>query len=313
LVGPLLAAGPSWVAATQNPPARVIVAETLRGARGLLGQLFWTTPLRGGPGPGLGSLLAGVLAGAGLGLPVGDIGTSFAGAYLLGWSGAALPGVSPALWCAGLLGAAAGLICLLRREWTVLLRRRTRSESPTLAPILAAAVPAFLLRLVLGGLTARLDAAATVGIALVATAALVTAAAAAADGLRDGGEHVAPWLAGALGIVAAASALPGVSMVALLLLGALYARVRPEAAGRFALLCATVVCALLGVAALPAAIGDLTAGMPFVLVGAALGSAAGGWLLLRWLAQPASRALPILASTCAAVGGLLLLLGAFGA
>jgi len=308
-------AAPAWVAATNNPPAKVIVKEATRAARGLLAQVFWHNPFSSGLSgahASLHALVAGALAGLGQGLPASELGQAFAWPFLLGWPGAALPDSAPALWCAMLLGAAAGLGWLRRADWVARLRR-TGGDGPSLAAVLAAAVPAFVLRWLLRRFTIQLEAAATVGLCLALTGELILLLQRWADRQEDGGGNVSPWLAALVGLAAGASALPGLSMLAVLLAGALLARVRPAAAGRFALMVAAVVALLLGLAALRPALGQLSLGVPFALLGAAAGSWAGGWLLLRWLGPARRRVLPVLASYCAAVGGLLILLGVFSA
>lgn len=314
--------GAAWLAAVQNPPAHVILAEVGRGVRGLLSTLFWRSPWSGplqGGEPGR-AALAGAIAGLARGLPASGLGQGFAWPYLLGWPGAALPGVTPALWAASLLGAAAGLGLLLRPQWRAAVAaaagRRGAAPAPELLSVAAAAVPAFLLAWLLRHLTVHLQAAASVGVFLAVTGDLILLGAGWARRDTQVGEAVPPWAAAATGIVAGAAALPGISRLAILLLGGLGARARPQAAGSFALMAAAGTAALLGLAALPGALmgpAGALALFPVAGLAAAGGAYAGGLLLLRFLGAAGRAPLPAVASTVAAVAGLLLLLGVFGA
>ncbi len=311
--GVFASASPAWLAATNNPSAHAILKEATRAARGLLAQIFWTNPFSGGAFGShdtLRGLLAGAVSGLAQGLPAGDAAQSFAWPYLLHWPAAALPGVAPALWCACLLGAALGLGLLLRGDWRQVLDG-PRGGADRLA-LFCAALPAFLLRWLLRDFTMQMTSAATIGACLALTAELIMLAGRWADTDKVQGQHVPPWLAAAAGVCAGLAALPGISLLAVLLLGALYGRTSAEAAGRFALMAATIVAALSGLVALPSALPafDLTA--VSALIGAAAGGFAGGWMLLRLVLRWRARAVPVLASYCAAVGGLLLLFGVFG-
>lgn len=311
----LAAASPMWLAATNNPPAKVVITEASHAARGFLSHIFWIDPFSAG-GFGahdtLRALFAGAVAGLGQGLPASDLGQAFAWPYLLKWPAAALPDIAPALWCACILGAALGLALLLRADWAAVLRGGT--DGPDTTALICAAVPAFLLRWLLRHLTFQLESAATIGVCLAVTGELVLLANRLADREEGRGTAIPPWLAALAGIAAGlVAALPGVSMLAVLLLGALYGRTSAEAAGRFAIMAATIVAALLGLFALPSAVHALDPSAAFAFIGAALGGFAGGWALLRWILPARARALPVLASYCAAVGGLLLLFGVFAA
>lgn len=324
------ALGSAWLGAVQNPSPRVVLAEVGRGVRGLLGSLFWhngfTAALAAGDAGR--AVAAGAIAGLAQGLPASLLGQSFVWPYLLGWPSAALPGVTPVLWCAGLLGAAAGLAFLLRREWRAAFAAvrppvgagsGSRPAAPcgaSLAAVGAAAVPAFLLRWLLRDLTVQLDAAATVGLCLAATGELLATAGRWARRADQVGAAMPPWLAACGGLAAGASALPGLSLPALLLLAGLAGRVSPEAAGRFALMATAAATALLGLASLPGAVsgaGAVAALAPLTAGAAAVGSFAGGSLLLGWLRRPGSDMFGALGSAVAALGGLAILLGVFGA
>lgn len=322
MTGPLLS-GPGWLAAVANPSPTVVIREVSSAVRGLLRTIFWTNSFSGatpGSAHGLAAVAAAVVGGLAQGLPLAGLGQSFAWPYLLHWATAPLPVVAPAQRCAVLLGSAAGLAVLLRAEWRALWAGGTSPGAgarPTGAPgvgtLLAAVVPAFALRWLLRGLSGQLLAAATVGGLLLCTAGVLRLAQGWDDEGHAGHTAVPPWLAGISGCAAGLAAFPGVSGLAMLLAGLLYGRVGAAAASRFALMATTGVTALLGLAALPAAVAGM--GLPEVtaLLGAALGAAAGGHLLLRWSSLDRHRLWPVLAGYCAAVGGLLLLFGVFAA
>ncbi|HVB09385.1 MAG TPA: undecaprenyl-diphosphate phosphatase [Bacillota bacterium] len=317
----LVGAGGTWLAAVHNPSAHTVVSEAMRASRGLLRVVFWKNPFSTGPVDALHALIAGCIAGLSQGLPIGDLGQSFAWPYLLQWPGAALPGTAPALRTACLLGAACGLGVALRTEWAALWARARAGTPPgdpggappppDLGVLLLAAVPSFLLCWLLRHLTTQLLAAATVGVCLLITAQTLGLAQRWAR--QDTGPHTAvpPWLAAVAGVTAGLAALPGVSGLAVILAVLLYGRILPEASGTFALMAATIVAALLGVVSLPTAAAAASAALLPALVGAAAGAYAGGRLLRRWLGPARARVWPILAGYCAAVGGLMLLFGVF--
>lgn len=325
----VLAAGGGWVAAVNNPPPRAVVREVLHAVHGLFAGLFWTNPLPSGAVNPVHALIAGCIAGLGQGLPIGTLGQSFAWAYLLRWSGAPLSDQAAALRCACLLGAALGLGALLRAEWSAVWstlhgrgaapdRGNATSASaagPLPAPeadvVLLAAVPAFILRWLLRHLTGQLEAAATVGIFLLLSAQVLRRAQGWVRGATETSAAVPPWIAVLAGVGGGLGALPGVSGLAVFLAIALYGRTAPQAAVRFALMVATVVSALLGLAAIPGAVAALIPGIVPAAAGAAAGAYAGGLLLRRWLGRTEDRAMPALASYCEAVGGLMLLFGVF--
>jgi undecaprenyl pyrophosphate phosphatase UppP len=332
LLGALLAGASAWLAVTNNPPARVVVREAWRAARGLLVAVFQGNPFaaQAGQAPDAAhAALAGVVAGLGQGLGIGGAGQSLAWPYLLqppGWP-PVLPDVQPALWCASLWGTALGLGALFAREWSVLcgpalrwLRGRGRAGDPggvQSVPgwpgLLAAAIPCLLLQWRLQGWATRWQAPATVGLLLVLSGQILVRSGRWAEAAPPGAsEDVPPWLALPVGAAAGAGVLPGLSATALLLAGALYARVPAPAAARFALMSWTLAAAGLGVLLLPSALGTWSAGALAALVGAAAGAGVGGWTLLRCLGALRPRALPVLASYCSGLGALLVLLGVLG-
>ncbi len=247
-------------------------------------------------------LLDGLAFGGGQGLGVSGSGQLFVLGYLARWNPAwigVLPSARPALD----LGAAIGLLLLLLRSWQTLVRHlRTERDWLDLAPVVAA-VPCLLFQHVFGVWAAGLLGAAGVGALLIATGRTHAYASRRSSNALV---FVAPLPALAAGLVASLGVFVGASTVALLLAAAVTARVEPAGAARFALMTATIVFGVQGlahVAAVPAA-------SP-LLVGAALGTAAGGWLLLAAMGRWRAWVWPWFSYYATAMGAMLLLLGVF--
>lgn len=273
---------------------------------GYLRTMFTTTPDAAAPLGLVRALAEGLVAGLAHGLALGAAAQSFAWPFLFGRA-AVLPGSAPGAWDAATLGAAAGLFWLLRADWAAAWGRRARA--PSLLALGAAAVPCALLELRLGGWGARLEAAAAVGLLLVVAGRALQLADRWSVDADGAGPGLPPWLALCGGLVAGLGALPGLSAVALLLLAGLYGRLSPGEAARFALMAATGVFALRGLAGVPALGTDLQVSYLALAAASAVGAAAGGALLLRLLRAGDRRALPLLSSYCTALGGLLLVFG----
>lgn len=342
-VSPLL--GGDWVAATHTS-LREIYRLGRPLTVHYLQQIFTNQTLHAQVGPQLTAVRAaveGLVFGLAQGLPASAVGQSFAWPYLLQRT-ALLPDAAPGAWAICLLAAAAALAVLLRASWVAVWRslptRRPEAAStpgsapdrrslPTRLPeavpapggvpdrraLLAAVLPCWLLQWRLGPWAFRFEVAAAVGLLLAVTGQSLYLSERWA---RAGDEHPAApgtpariplWLAFLGGLLAGFGALPGISAVAILLAAALYGGARAEGAGRFALMAVTGVLALQGLGGLGAAIAQFQPDFLLLAAGAALGAAAGGWLLLALLRASWRRALPVMASYCTALGGLLLMFG----
>ena len=309
--------GADWVAATHSSLG-VIYKLGLPMMMHYLRQMFTdaTPQLQSGqPLTAARAAVEGLVFGLGQGLPVSAGGQSFAWPYLLQRT-AILPGTDPGPWTVCLLAAAVGLAVVLRASWAGTWRslrtRRAQAGAPEGVTLLAAVVACWLIQLRLGPWSLRFEAAAAVGLLLALTGQALNLSdrwGRQRTPSRGGGDRIPLWLALIGGLLAGFAALPGLSALAILLAAGLYGRLSTEGAGRFALMTATGVLALQGLAGLPAAATQFHPAFLVLAAGAAVGAAAGGWLLLALLRAAAQRALPVMASYCTALGGLLRMFG----
>ena len=260
------------------------------------------------------ALRAGLIFGLGQGLALSAQGQSFLWPYLFG-SSPVMPGLDPAEWCLCLLGAAVGLAALMHREWAGVWRelrsRERRNDTTEWRALLLAAIPCLLLQWRLNAWGQHFQAAGAVAVFLLLTGGVLRLADRWGHNAVESSQHVPPWLALIGGVVAGFAVLPGISAVAILLAIGLYSRASGGGAGRFALMAITIVLAVEGLVRLPATLGNWPTEFLPLLVGAAVGAAAGAALLLWVLRSWRERALPVLISYCTATAGLLLFFGVF--
>lgn len=294
-----------WVGAVQSSLG-VILHSGWPRVIGYLRTMFTATPGAAAPLDVVRALAEGLVAGLAHGLALGAAAQSFAWPFLFGRA-AVLPGAAPGAWDAATLGAAAGLAWLLWDSWRAAWMRR--AGAPSVWTLGAAAIPCALLELRLGGWAERLEAGAAVGLLLVVTGRTLRLAERWSADPPSASAALPPWLALCGGLVAGLGALPGLSAVALLLVAGLYGRLSPGGAARFALMAATAVLAVRGLAGVPALVTPMQVSYVPLAIAAAVGAAAGGALLLRLLEAGEVRALPVLSSYCTALGGLLLVFG----
>lgn len=298
-------ASAEWLA-TIPSPLRTIVQQGKPLVRAFVESLLHGTPVTTGAGGALQRLLEGLLFGLGRGLAVSGSGQLFVAADILGWRsawGAVEAGGLPALW----LGSAIGLGILLRHHWVDLGRAlQTHRDWRSFLPLFAAA-PCLALQLSLHPTTDGLLGGVAVGTSLLLTGRAHRSFAPDQKTEPDG--TVVSWTTALVaGLLASLGAFIGLSTVSVLVAVAVSARVDPERAGRFALMTITPVALIEGIAGFGATV---SLGALPLAIGAALGAAAGGWLLLRVLLLRWRSMLPWLGSYVTALGAVLLLFGVF--
>ncbi len=300
-----LSTSAEWIG-TVPSPLRTIVQQGKPLVRSFVWSLLRGTPVVVGPGGVLPRLLEGLLFGVGRGLAVSGSGQLFVAADVLGWRaawGAVEVGGLPALW----LGSAIGLGVLLRQHWADLGRElQAHRDWRSLLPLVAA-LPCLVLQLGLHPTTDGLLGGVAVGTSLLLTGRAHRSF--APDQKTDqAGKTVSLTTALVAGLLASLGAFMGLSAVSVLIAVAVSARVDPERAGRFALMTITPVALIEGIAGWGA---TASLGAVPLIIGAALGAAAGGWLLLRVLLVRWRSMLPWLGSYVTALGAVLLLFGVF--
>lgn len=304
----------SWLAAAPSA-LHEIFAQGRPLMVGYLRQIFASpafTLATQQPGTAGQAARTGLEFGLGKGLALSASGQAFVWPYLLGGP-PLVSGTAPGVWVVCLFAAAVGLAVALRSEWAGLWSRgrgATQGAGQEWLPLLVAAVPCVLVQWRLGALATRYHTAASVGVFLLLSGAVLRLAEGWLRRNPPSAPSVPPWLALCAGALAGFGALPGLSTVAILLAAVLYGRVSVVGAGRFALMAATIVMVLEGLIHFRSALLLWPAHALPLAAAAAVGAAAGGWLLLVLL-RVGQRALPVMASYCTATAALLLLFGVF--